>query len=1365
MSNPGDAAFNWARAMTDRIERTLIRKDESGRWHEVRQEEIAAFARPVVILGDPGLGKTELTKALGELPRMNYIRAGTFERHANPASLIAAAECIVIDGADEIASAASGGAVAAVLRKLSAMGYPPFILSCREADWTGAADLLKIEDDYDTTPVLLHLRPFTRDDATAFLAAGFPTVDVERLLDSLVTRGLDGLYGNPLTLRMLGEVMREDGRLPETRAELFERACHVMLQEDNPRHHEASHVKRRTEDLLLAAGAICAAQILCDFASVYTGSYRTTPDGFMNIVDLADLPFGDLRDDAIRTRLFQAEGENRFVHVHRAVAEYLGARWLARCFEDDVSERRVFSLFRHGEGVPTSLRGLHAWMAHFSDALAKRCIDADPYAVLRYGDAATLGVQRARDLLAALTELSERDPYFRAEDRDRHPASGLMRLELRDNVRAIIEVSCGSAHLRLLLLEVIAGTALAEDLADALEAILFDHNRLYAERSLSRNAIQSVGACSDWEHVIGQLVATENPDSAQLACDILVDIGAGAVSTETAIETVLAHLCVTANRVGDFGSHGIRQVPDRLFDDLNPARLAELLDGLSERARPLIRGAGYSAQSYVADLVRRLAVRVLEPRGIVEPARLWSWIDWLDGHRGYRRETKRRLSEIFRENLTVRVALIEHVLLTPCAKNTWLAGFRLSNTKLDLFPTADDLACVLRKLRARVGSGPIDAEMWRGLLNLARKADGLPAVVRDEAERAADDDTELLAVLAEMSEVVQSDREIKEAKRKARSAKKRRAVLKSHCASYRKKINDIAAGDPGVLYWPAAVYLGQVAGFGKHVYVDSEAAPRHRLRDYLGKKLSRKVVVGFIAVLSRPDLPTAAEIAETHCESKRLVAEAPMICGIAELLNQGQAIDGIDRNVLAATYMARQQAPLSHGSRETDICPALEAVLFQCEADWEEHFRAFIEPQLARGHQHVFGLHRLADDPRFANVAGRLAAEWLRCFPALPADIQEQHFACVLKNAPHEMAQALAAESRTIVHPDDETRLLWLAANYAVDFESSRAALVETAAGDKDFLWFIRKRFPSEGEGVFERFLTAQLVFIVEAFGSHWPRAERPPNIVTSGDRNPWDATKFIENAIYAIAGRPSPEATEALQDLIAGHAPTYAGTMKHALAQQRRGRRDFEYSAPTIDEVRSTMTNDLPDTIDQMRVWFADRIEELQKQLRGSNTDIWKVYWTEAGKPQEENYCRDRMIEQVSGNLPESIRLEREVSAPGYARMDIALTRNTIKLPVEIKGQWHENVWDAAMDQLNAKYAVDYQAEGRGAYIVLWFGDSPGKQLPAHPSGIERPRTPEELEQMLNDRLPEAQRSLIDVFVIDVCRPSRASSVNTLPV
>ena len=232
---------------------------------------------------------------------------------------------------------------------------------------------------------------------------------------------------------MLGDVATVMGALPETRARLFDAACRVMLPEPNDRHDVDPHAHHGEDELLLAAGAICAAQVLCGVGGVHTGSRRNTPDDCLRLADIATLPFGECASLAVKTRLFPADDENRFTHVHRVVAEYLGAKWLVRCFENGISEKRIFALFRQGEGVPTSLRGLHAWMAHFSEALSRRCIEADPYAVLRYGDAETLGLNQARALLAALKKLSEEDPYFRSEDWERHPARGLMRPELRDD--------------------------------------------------------------------------------------------------------------------------------------------------------------------------------------------------------------------------------------------------------------------------------------------------------------------------------------------------------------------------------------------------------------------------------------------------------------------------------------------------------------------------------------------------------------------------------------------------------------------------------------------------------------------------------------------------------------------------------------------------------------------------------------------------------------------------------------------------------------------------------------------------------------------------------------------------------------------
>ena len=104
----------------------------------------------------------------------------------------------------------------------------------------------------------------------------------------------------------------------------------------------------------MGAGALCAAQLLCGRIGIFDGPNMETPEGYLNVADMAALPFGGAANDALRVRLFQSEVENRFTHVHRVIAEYLGSRWLARSFEAGVSEKRIFALFRQGEGVPTS---------------------------------------------------------------------------------------------------------------------------------------------------------------------------------------------------------------------------------------------------------------------------------------------------------------------------------------------------------------------------------------------------------------------------------------------------------------------------------------------------------------------------------------------------------------------------------------------------------------------------------------------------------------------------------------------------------------------------------------------------------------------------------------------------------------------------------------------------------------------------------------------------------------------------------------------------------------------------------------------------------------------------------------------------
>ena len=647
-----------------------------------------------------------------------------------------------------------------------------------------------------------------------------------------------------------------------------------------------------------------------------------------------------------------------------------------------------------------------------------------------------------------------------------------------------------------------------------------------------------------------------------------------------------------------------------------------------------------------------------------------------------------------------------------------------------------------------MADGSMDEETWGQLVRLGRTPDGIGGGVRKTAIETANGNAALLAILDEVSRDHGPERRARRAQREDRAEACIQAFCRAQHALLAVQPHAVAAGDVQLLTVPAEVYLGR-----SRETFDSSLSPEVRLCELLGEPLVDQALAGFVAVLQRNDLPSAAAIADIHCRDSRFCAEEPMICGIAEMLRQGRPLDAIDRTTLAAVYMAWQRAPESGTEGPPDIDSALEVALFRDELAVEVHFRTSIEPQLAARKVHVDELYRLTHDVRWSRLAGRLAAEWLATHPDLSLPVQTTLLSCALDNTPDQIPKHLNVAERIEGSHDRDTTLLWLSAAFVADFENHRDKLHAVAADESGLLWFIRDRMGEEFQERFSRFSNDHLVFIVEACGASWPTVATPTGVIV-GSRNPWYACKFIERTIHAISSRPTPDATEALRRLIDGPATSYADTLKHALALQRKARRDFEYTAPSVQELRAVLTDDLPETIDDMRAFIADCLGALQERMHASNTDMWEAYWTEEG-PRGEEYCRNRLVEQLAGLMPDAIRLEPEMRMPEHMRADIVAIRNAVGLPVEIKGQWHREVWNAASDQLDAYYAREWHAQGRGLYVVLWFGDVRGKQLPRHPEQLERPQTPQALRRMLADRLPEARRLQIDVFVVDLSRPS----------
>ena len=187
---------------------------------------------------------------------------------------------------------------------------------------------------------------------------------------------------------------------------------------------------------------------------------------------------------------------------------------------------------------------------------------------------------------------------------------------------------------------------------------------------------------------------------------------------------------------------------------------------------------------------------------------------------------------------------------------------------------------------------------------------------------------------------------------------------------------------------------------------------------------------------------------------------------------------------------------------------------------------------------------------------------------------------------------------------------------------------------------------------------------------------------------------------------------------------------------------------------LRQLLADGPPSNVDDLKSLVLEELMVAQKKLLGEDIDQVRDFWTDAGIPRDENRCRDRLAAIIG---PELVRYDvlrfTEADMPQNKRVDLAYAHGQTQLPMEVKGQWHDKVWDAANNQLDLQYLIDWRSEQREIYCVLWFGDQPsssGRRLRAHPDGLWPSKTPEEMREMILDRIPEARRPLVDVVVLN---------------
>lgn len=1337
--------------------------DEKDQEQQTDDDGVQATSGAKIVLGEPGMGKSTFMEQQKEKHRGRLVTAAHFISTNNPARFVQSGKPLLIDGLDEAMARHEGDVVDRILAKLEDIDCQNFILCCRAREWQPRFDAKLREYGHNRITVFT-LEPFSRDDALEFLRQNYPTAPAEDLLHHLDQHSLTDIYTNPLTLGLLGTLAKQTTTqpLPATRAALFEQVCQRLRCEHNESRQDTALAQLDEASALSAAGALAAGLILSGSDAISLKGSGQTREGDISIAELAKLPGAEAARTIILSKLFVSAHVGRVRPIHRVIGEYLGARWLAEQAQTPRAQRRLLAQFQAG-AIPTSWRGIHAWLAVHNSALAEPVVKADPYSVLRYVGAAELCTSQALLLFDALEELSKTDPFFRAADWGKHPAAGLMTPQLRDRIAAVIGSASSSTHLRSLLIEALKGTELAVDLRAALQAVILSDAYFSSERLDAAEALLPHCDPAWWIDAIATLRDRGTMDSTKLALN-MIELVDYAVTDTLLVSTIFADLGVLVcplpraddNRLMMGLSH------PQIVKALEPDRLPDVLNEIISYAGLLVPD-DEEAWTAVASLMVGLIMRVINAgvAGANEAADFWLWLQIPWQHRLLIKREKEQLEQLLDTDDDLRHAIQEYALSVRREEDDiYQMEFYLRRSfvgfggrqydvvrRLDLFKDADNRDQALRK-------------DWCDLMRAGLTPEGIPPAIRDASRPFQGDDPDLAAFIFDLENPKKSDWLIEQEQWVARIALKKEAKKeKARCAhlTHRPRIR---AGELAAIIGPAKIHLGHYSN------VNNQLPAEERIADFLGADLQQDAFAGFEAALHRPDLPTADQIVASLIEGKIYNYCHVLLAGFLERLRTGKNFADLSPDVQKVGLLICLE-PCLHVSTPTEaLRAALEPLVIPTEHAREEFARCWIEPYLQARHRDIHGLFVLSRDETWFAAAGALAGGWLADFSDLPECVESQLVECLLRAGRVDTLCALATDRATTNFRSHDNRLTWLAVDVLVRFEAVRSQMVGIGQQHPNFLWSLRDRLDATLRKIKEFLLPAQAAWIISEFRHVWPYAVL--NGVSSGDTNPHDATDFLRGLIGRLANDSSDEATQAFKALIDAPEDSYSDYIRHFAAQQHQNRADRALNPLQPTDLKHLLNGGPPTDIDDLKALVFEELTVAQNKLKGDSLDPVNMFWDDSGKPYNENYCRDRLAVMIEPELRHyQISQMTEADMPHSKRADLAFCYNQMQLPLEIKGQWHDDVWNAATHQLDAQYLKDWHSEGRGIYCVLWFGDLPqvtGRRLKPHPDGLDSPTTPEEMREMLIDRIPPERRDFIAVVVLDLIsgRSTKAATTRT---
>ncbi len=1328
-----------------------------------------------VLLGNPGAGKTTVFNQEAGRPDACFVTARdliTFDVDGHPEWRN---KTLFIDGLDEIRAGSTDVRTPLdhIRAQLDRLGKPRFRLSCREADWFGASDQDSLKSiSPDGCIKILHLDPLTDDDVLNILSDVRNETDARTFVNEAKSKGLDQLLKNPQTLVMLEQTVT-DGNWPNSRTETFEFACQKMLVEHNREHKNATRTTSVNKNQLLdAAGFLCATQLIAG----KIGYALTSETEGANFPDIGGLDYDDhslLRQVAQR-KLFKASGEARIEPVHRHIAEYLAAEYLAGRIESGLPVGRIFSLITGEDGVVISgLRGLSAWLAARCISERRAVIDRDPLGVVLYGDVRAFAIEDKLHLLDGLHREAQKYPWFRSSNWISSPFGALATPGMEKEFEKRL-MAPGRGESDQALIHCVLDAMAHGDRFPALDDIVIRMIRDETRWPLVRRAALDVfrreiatdpGIAPRMKSLLEEISRGEitDPDDELAGC-ILIELYPGIVKPEDVFDHL--HAPTNLNYTGWYRWFWSCELLEKSSDE----DVGRLLDQLASRPDGWYLTIVKHSFRYTSMLGKLLA-RGLEVHGeSIEAGRLYKWLGiGLDRYGSHNRVKGTQVQQI-RDWLSSRPEVQKSIICAgeQVCRESEVFGTCWHHIRARLYqaepPDDYGLWCLQRM------SALSDDDLARNMLRVAvnsitdqRSHEGLSLEL---IEKTVAGNRKQKAWLNEFL-VPPNEHDWHRQERWGREKEDERKERNEWVHYVRSHESALRAGTarPRLLHELSGVYFGH--------FLDLEGdTPVERLRHFLGQdeNLVKAVLKGFGGSMGREDVPTIEEIIRLGVQNQHPFLYYPLLAGLAE----------------NSRHSPRYILQLSDSQIEVAIAVYLTRTPARSDAPWYKLLLKsrpelvsriliqYVTAALRNKKQQVADwkaiLNSLVYEEEYFPVARLSTSTMLKAFPARCTNQQLELLDPLLKSSLRHDREALLDRIKEKLNSrsmNSAQRVYWLAAGLLADPEQYREEFTGFIQGNENrtrhlarFLWYRYEQWSP---------LIDLPVSIIGLFILVLGRYFAPYSWESGAVSMAMHATDFVLNRINQLGSNPAKEATDVIdalsknEDLI-----KWRDKLRSVQVEQRAARREAGFCHPEIRQAISTLKNEAPANAGDLAALVLDTLQDMALWIRNSNTDDYKQYWNlEPGSvqpetPRHENACRDTLLSDLQQRLaPLGIDAQPEVQYADDNRSDIRVSvggGNSFAIPIEIKKNTHRDLWRAIRDQLITRYTRDPLADGFGIYLVFWFG---ADKTQSPPSG-KRPHSTDELAQRLRATLSQDENRKISICVVDVANhqsPDRSMS------